>query len=160
MKDEIKELITKIDTTANTVKELKTSSRHLAATYDYLTFAKAWLGKTLGELGEPTPYQNDGKRVSVEDIEPVANHTESIFSLTGSLISDVDNLRQYIEELSKTVFELTETNKNTLTQKANIYSANCFSDLTRAKMWLGFELGRIRDMKSNNGPVTVGSQKA
>jgi hypothetical protein len=88
MKNQIKELRVKIDSLSQLVKELKSNyegttckepccaghlSKETEKTYDSLILAKAWLGKVLGELGEETPYANDGKRKTVEDIEPAAD---------------------------------------------------------------------------------------
>lgn len=97
MKNKVKELRVKIDGIAQLVKELKPitiygvgviPARHfgnhtteigytqqmgnpkeIEKSYDSLILAKAWLGKVLGELGEETPYKNDGKRKNAEDIE-------------------------------------------------------------------------------------------
>lgn len=49
------------------------TSKEIEKTHDSLILAKAWLGKILGELGESTPYTNDGLRELIGDIEPTAD---------------------------------------------------------------------------------------
>lgn len=85
MIEQLKELRISIDAISNLVKKLKPlgpnenplmHGTHLITFEVYeanksLLLAKAWIGKTLGELGQPTPYQKDGDRHSVEDIEPI-----------------------------------------------------------------------------------------
>lgn len=54
------------------------NSHELGKSYDSLILAKAWLGKILGELGESTPYGNDGQRKTIEDIEPTADKAKVV----------------------------------------------------------------------------------
>lgn len=108
MKDQIKELIVKIDGLSQLTKELKPiglknitaeqrkvagyvniNSKEIEDSYDNLRLAKAWLGEVLEELGEETPYKNDGNRKTVEDIEEVADvNTESYNIVITKLPSD------------------------------------------------------------------------
>jgi hypothetical protein len=90
MKNQIKELRIEIDGLAQLTKELKPifieyigeregyqdNSNEIKESHKSLLLAKCWLGKVLQELGEETPYKNDGNRKTVDDIEPVADtHT-------------------------------------------------------------------------------------
>jgi hypothetical protein len=140
MKEKIKELRVKIDGLSQLVEGLYGSQLYLMdienkpkgmslqdytksytemyKCYDSLILAKAWLGKVLQELGESTPYVNDGSRKEVKDIEPAADTYEVKLASTqiGEIkvsypeysdllhmnhIEKVDWLRQEIE----TVFE-------------------------------------------------------
>ena len=85
MQQKIKELRVEIDGLSQLVKGLKPlmangeipcHSYETREAYDSLMLAKAWLGKILGELGSPTPYQKDGNRHTVEDIEKTADRTD------------------------------------------------------------------------------------
>lgn len=57
------------------------TSKEIEKAYDSLILAKAWLGKILGELGDNTPYANDGNRKTVEHIEPAADKAQIVHGL-------------------------------------------------------------------------------
>ena len=187
MKEQIKELRVKIDGLAQLTKELKPielnmddyimsysdlieypnlkknlklHSKEIEKSYDNLILAKAWLGKVLGELGEDTPYKNDGKRKSVEDIEETADVAKNLtVNIDGgweemSHIQRVDWLREEINVLVVKVYDLLtasqiipEIKVKHSRQLLTMYFDSCFRYLSEARMWLGFELGRIRDEK-------------
>ena len=166
MKEQIKELRVKIDGLSQLVKELNFKSfidqinnnkpsHELNKCYDSLILAKAWLGKVLGELGEATPYANDGKRKSIKDIEPTADthfeiNQKHIFGKEQGLISEeylnfnhiekVDWLRQEIQHITYVVYQICVTNS-----KTRFHSETCYRHLCEARFWLGFELGRIKE---------------
>jgi len=131
------------------------NSNEIKKAYDSLIFAKAWSGKLMSELGEATPYANDGKRKDVKDIEPTADvATRFAFSEDGSVytlgyenknhIEKVDWLRQEIStlvEVSKLI-----TIKDA-TREFAIARTNIYTHLCEARFWLGFELQRIREEK-------------
>jgi uncharacterized protein (DUF342 family) len=128
------------------------NSKEIEKTVDSLLLAKAWLGKTLQQLGEETPYSNDGKRKTVEDIEPtkdVSNHKEDVKNLDWNErehIEKVDWLRQEIQLVLDQVIMIGE-----IDLPVTVYNDIVFKQvavhLTEARFHLGFELGRIRDNK-------------
>lgn len=145
-------------------------SHEINKTYDSLILAKAWLGKVLGELGNPTPYQNDGKRKDVKDIEPTADtatkHPEFITQKMGEIqvssvkgsdwllkthIEKVDWLRQEIQKVIDNKLSLEdytpeeEELKREPARNEYFYEIMYQQYLTEARFWLGFELGRLRD---------------
>ena len=128
-------------------KEL-VQSGELAKCYDSLILAKAWLGKVLGELGEPTPYANDGKRTDVNSIEPTADTSDDSRDAYSSVIDwssanhieKVDWLRQEIQHITYVVYQICVTNS-----KTRFHSETCYRHLCEARFWLGFELGRIKE---------------
>lgn len=126
----------------------------LNKTYDSLILAKAWLGKVLGELGESTPYANDGQRKTVEDIEPIADTHRGIKHLEEkgnwntdyNHIQKVDCLREEIEKSSK---EFTVIHLKLPVEVPNpLCVNNFFTHMSEARFWLGFELQRIRENES------------
>lgn len=168
MKEEIKELRVSIDGLAQLVKpmvvvqgvdihgvKLKFQSIEIGETYKSLILAKAWLGKVLQELGESTPYANDGSRKSVEDIEPVADKATNLFEISNFLeywgkdfnnlfhIEKVDWLRCSVEDLIQEVIKLDLKG----TRELAIARTNSYTHLCESKIYLGLELGRIRDSK-------------
>ncbi|TXG79209.1 MAG: hypothetical protein E6R13_10225 [Spirochaetes bacterium] len=139
------------------------NSKEVQKAYDSLILAKAWLGKILGEIGESTPYANDGNRKDVKDIEPAADKMNPVtnrvsvseepvvhpynhfvtFSRTQwqdkSHVEKVDWLR---EELNKVFLEF-KTIPLTGLQFTTVMSFE--QHIQEARFHLGFELGRIRD---------------
>jgi len=132
MKEQIKELRVKIDGLSQLTKELKPltflssvdnsrdyNSPEIEKAYDSLILAKAWLGKVLGELGEATPYKNDGNRKTIGDIEPTADR-----AITTQTIHTGNQSREFA-----------------------IARTNSYNHLCEARFWLGFELQRIKESK-------------
>jgi len=166
MKQRIKDLRVTIDGLAQLTNELKPihkcgieecdlcliNSQEITDCHKSLLLAKAWLGKTLQQLGEETPYANDGKRKTVEDIEPtkdVSNHKEDVKNLDWNErehIEKVDWLRQEIQLVLDQVIMIGE-----IDLPVTVYNDIVFKQvavhLTEARFHLGFELGRIRDNK-------------
>lgn len=126
--------------------------------YDSLILAKGWLGKFLAELGAENPYKSGYK--TKEDIEPTAdvslpitlakqlNTTKPIGSSVEEMnhIEKVDFLRTEIEKvigeakiLSDGTFEFKPSRESAIAR------TNAYNHLCEAKMWLGFELSRIKE---------------
>lgn len=170
MENQVKELRVKIDGLARLTKQLKPitldekysffkkphdeNSKEIEKAVDSLYLAKAWLGKVLGELGTETPYKNDGKRKSVEDIEPTADvypkeieghKIGTTWRIEGlnrepNHIEKVDWLRQEIKKLSGKISCLPDND-----YRLDLYEERAEQYLDEARFWLGFELGRIRE---------------
>lgn len=117
-----------------------------------LLLAKAWLGKVLAELGEETPYKNDGNRKTVEDIEPTADKstlTEVYYKMNAqfnvkTLFNDENNVigessRSYIEKIDWLREEIEKC------IKLSFGSPEADKCLTEARFFLGFELQNIKE---------------
>lgn len=153
-------------------KWIMVNSKEINQAHDSLILAKAWLGKILGELGNPTPYQNDGKRTDVNSIEPTADTAKfDVLTEKGEImpinkdgyhignfanlnhIEKVDWLRQEIEKISKNELssgDMTEEEHQYIKDnpdcgKLYFYETMYQQYLTEARFWLGFELQRIRE---------------
>lgn len=142
-----------------------TQSNEIQKCYDSLILAKAWLGKMLGELGEATPYANDGNRKEVKDIEPAADTYEVKLATTqvGEIsvsypeysallgmnhIEKVDWLRTEIEKVINEVKQIGNApNPPMLNREISIARTNAYNHLCEARFWLGFELQRIKENK-------------
>jgi hypothetical protein len=172
MKEQIKQTRVRIDGLSQLVRNLKpfkynVNSKDLGSLnsdevlncINHLLLAKAWLGKMLGELGEATPYANDGKRKSVEDIEAAADrfkvpqliqvgNNKSFNDLVH--VEKVDWLRQEIKNLVEyvqsdfhgSVFNHTSQKP---TREFAIARTNAYTHLCEARFHLGFELQRIKE---------------
>jgi hypothetical protein len=168
MKEEITNLRVQIDGISQLVKELKPfkvsdeidmskeenkffyedfNSSQIEKAYDSLILAKAWLGKILQELGESTPYANDGQRKTVEDIEPTAEHVKILEANykpweEKTHIEKVDWLREEIKNTMNRTPNFSKEYPEVELEQRFVYKYLC-----EAIFWLGFELGRIRDGK-------------
>lgn len=177
MKAQIHELRTRIDGLAQLVKSLDGNSlmvvdvnkkasdwpiidpsEHLKDCHKSILLAKAWLGKILEELGEETPYKNEGNRKTVEDIEATADKSnEPLFPPYDTIkdgirgmtyIEKIDWLREEIQkvfkELSNVGFSFQDLAQNNKYTHLNVYQ-NSLNYLTEARFFLGFELQRIKE---------------
>jgi len=167
MKEQIKQLRVKIDGLSQLTKELRSNknssnwrafhTRETEKCYDSLLLAKAWLGKVLEELGEPTPYANDGNRKTVEDIEPAADKAKEVTDypiapdnwgegpVTASHIEKVDWLRQEIEKIQKEAHNIQDCG----TPISGLLAWNfVYQNLFQARFWLGFELQRVKESEN------------
>jgi hypothetical protein len=133
----------------------KWNSQEINKSYDSLILAKAWLGKVLGELGEETPYKNDGNRKTIEDIEPTADTSNKWISyedwlfetkeITRTHIEKIDCLREEIKKINNQVKEqlhFVESERMLLLERVEQY-------LSEARFWLGFELQRVKENEQN-----------
>lgn len=139
------------------------STKEVEHCHDSLILAKAWLGKILGELGEQTPYKNDGKRTDVNSIEPTAD-TKAYFDnqippkveneelIERNHIEKVDWLRQEIDKVLSNQLSMEDyTPEEQHLKEAPATGKECWYEtkyqecLIEARFWLGFELQRIRE---------------
>lgn len=131
MKEEIKNLRVRIDGLSQLVLDLEVKDHQIQQCYDSLILAKAWLGKVLGELGEETPYKNDGNRKTVEDIEPTADtefkgivkiaRNDSKAFIDMNHIEKIDWLREEIKNIINSLPDLQEYVDNLIDE---FYKAN------------------------------------
>lgn len=143
MKDQIKNLRLGIDSLAQFTGNIHT---------DTLFFAKAWLGKLLGEFSDsPSPYK-DGKK-SIGDIEPTSDRfiqeespVDTIFSTRDwdpmNKVERIDYLRVSIGKLSEIVRVLTDLPSS---REAAICRTQAWVYLCEARFYLGFELESMRE---------------
>lgn len=162
MIEQIKKLRVEIDGLSQLVKELGLChwilndclivGNEKQRAYNSLILAKAWLGKILEELGNKTPYESDGNRHSVNDIEPTADKSNVIEALNWkglNHIEKIDELRQKIKNIIFSIQvlkqELQDFLDNEVSIECNIARTNCYNHLSEARFWLGFELSRIKN---------------
>jgi len=161
MNTEIKNLRIQIDGLAQLTKELKPiytpgfskkdsfkNSKELLKATDSLFLAKAWLGRILGEIGETTPYINDGNRKTLEDIEPTADKhkfsgevKDVCFQQDWQImehIEKVDWLREEIKDIIDNTEDFSENIDYIELEQGFVYKYLC-----EARFWLGFELERV-----------------
>jgi hypothetical protein len=132
------------------------NSKEINKAYDNLILAKVWLGKILGELGEDTPYKNDGNRKNIEDIEPVAdvvvNGCSPFYNYENAThIEKVDWLREEIKEIIEDIKVLSYKISGSLNRSRDMILSNnnVYQHLSEARFWLGWELSRIKQENNN-----------
>lgn len=142
----------------NTVDKLQ-GSRELSLVKTQSQRAMMWCGNYLKYSGEgANPYAgNDGKRKNKEDIKPMFDATESTLHenvLSEGQIFVVDQLRQILAKKLDEVITVSSEHhlKMSVSREfeSNDISINdCLSNIrngiAEARMWLGMELGRLRD---------------
>ncbi len=137
------------------------NSPELIDAENFLRYAKGWAGKLLGELGDETPYKNDGKRKAVSDIEPTdSRNTETPFAKISngsyqlpnghkvniglSHTERVDKLRTIVEELANVIRKL-DHGFHLDTREKSSCRTNIWTCLVNARMSLGFEMERYKE---------------
>lgn len=135
-------------------------SRELSSVNTSVQKAMMWSGTYLKFSGTgENPYaKQDGHRETLKHIEPMFDATNAILTkdiLDGGLIFTVDKMRTYLQEQLDALMEyMTNTERlaekeinytNTQLVNTNMCMFNIYTNITEARMWLGMELGRIRD---------------
>lgn len=131
-------------------------SRELSLSKTSSQLAMMWTGNFLkfSKLGDNPYAKNDGSRKTVDDIQPLFDETDRTLDLidgTNSLISLIDELREYLDRLLSEFqeywimididFEDQHQEFSTMNSGMNIINY-----ISETKLWLGMTLGTIRDM--------------
>lgn len=119
------------------------NTTYLYNSSENVRLAKAWLGEILNEMGFETPYLPVS---SIDEIQPRTD--EAVRKETQKdktkleLINDYrTHLNDILEHLRLFGLELSETYDYLVME----HFKNAYSDLIRAKFFLGFEIGYMRD---------------
>lgn len=160
----IKSFRNEIDKLINSIKLLR-SSREVSLTNTSLQLAFSWLGEALKETGSQTPYVNsenpgnaiieptadhlEGNDLSKEFSEIDQTHTARVKYMRGAIQKVLDSFKKYGDEVL-------------LTSPAcmTLALADSYKALKEAKIWLGWELGRIKKEKEGtflptNVPLSI-----
>jgi hypothetical protein len=142
----IHEFRVEADTLSKQIKMLP-GSPEVTKANNSITMVKCWLGKLLGQLGEETPYKNDGKRKEIKDIEPAADSATTVGKVPTNQVEAIDTVRERITALLKNFNELVQdSNPETISPLVILVCIE--QHLHECRFWLGLELGRIRDSHS------------
>lgn len=145
-----------IDLTLNSF-HLILPSREVSLAKTSLQLGFSWLGESLKYLGSTSPYIESENPAS-NKIEPLADHTES--NLSGEFYkieqTQTARIKCFRQELSAVIKNLKENVSNNVI--LNRDCENCLNyalkALVETKMWFGWELGRIRDLKEGKNTQT------
>lgn len=145
------ELRLQIDKFMNTIKFLQ-SSREVSLAATNLQRSFSWLGESLKSSGSPSPYVSSDNP-SVATIEKRADHNPDDIldgwdSIEHNQVSRVKFMRSVTQGL---IDQFREKRKNS--ESAGKEYDQCldqsFIALKEVKIWLGWELGRLRDLEIN-----------
>jgi hypothetical protein len=144
--------------TVNTVIGSKLPTRYkqseeINKSISSLLMAKAWLGKVLEFIGEKSPYKTNYKNANEIDLPSdtveeiwkgwsVGDNAQEIRKLNH--IEKVCWLRNKIEEQTQKIIEL-KNHKHFSNKEVKIAINSVFIHSSESKMWLGFELQRLKE---------------
>lgn len=138
----IKKLREAVDFVMETAEKNKTSGESTLA-WRSLQMGKAWLGKALEALGtSPNPYPPSE---TAKGIPPTADVNKAKDIRLAP--KDPDGYTQYLNEIRIQVQDLVNQVsyfKNSNSNPFNEAIANSVNHLTEAKLWFGYELGRVK----------------
>ena len=139
----LKEYRVKLDKIQKVMSAL-TPSREISISITSIQNGKMWLGKTLEYLGQDNPYPNS-KDASNTKIEPTSDVW--IGDLERELngiahIQKVKQLRKELTDIYEEIKSIKDIDFETLTFHTIV---NSWNYIVESNMWLGMELGRIRD---------------
>lgn len=152
----------------NTIEKLG-KSRELSSVKTSAQKAMMWTGTYMkfAKLGDNPYAKHDGNRETIEHIEPMFDATNDTLTkdiLDKGLIYTVDQMREYlgaqIDALMKymtDVDRMQQTEQNLTPEEiihTNMCMFNIYTNLTETRMWLGMELGRIRE-EGENAPEVI-----
>ncbi len=148
MEEKIIEMRLACDRLAHAMDPYKDASDLMFAARECMLFGKAWMGKMLGIIGTPSPYANDGKREGIKDIEPTAEQYkwaegETYAELEDSYVKILDRMRQEIADIVKDVDDIALSKGG---RKAELMKENIYTNLCEGRFYLGFEMGRLREL--------------
>lgn len=144
---------------ANTIDKLP-RSRELSTTKTTAQKAMMWCGTYAlhAKLGDNPYAKHDGKRETIDDIAPMFDATSDVLAksiLEKGLIYTVDQMREYLaKQIDALMGYMTDKDKLHMQEMSmspteiihtNMCLFNVYTNLTETRMWLGMELGRIRE---------------
>lgn len=151
----------------NTLEKMR-RSRELSSVKTSAQKTMMWTGTYMkfAKLGDNPYAKHDGNRNTVADIEPMFDDTNDTLSkeiLDKGLIYTVDQMREYIgKQLDSIMAYMTDVDRmheiemNFTPEEiihTNMCMFNIYTNLTETRMWLGMELGRIRE-EGEDAPET------
>lgn len=130
---------------------IQSDSDEIKQAWRHLQLAKAWMGKTKGILGDPSPYTPAETVATIPPTNAVANI--QLTTPSGDHLADVNYLRGKIDALiNKQVKrydngDLFPSKDNRISLYQVITSTvQIWVHLNNASIFLGLELGRIREV--------------
>ena len=152
----------------NTIKVLEKKyypegrgSRELSTTKTSAQKAMMWTGTYMkfAKLGDNPYAKHDGNRETVADIEPMFDTTNDTFTkdiLDKGAIYTIDQIREYLDKQTSALVNYVASGEDSKVyvdnglspeelMQASMCIFNIHQNLTETRMWLGMELGRMRD---------------
>lgn len=161
----IKDIRLRISRYQNSISLLE-QSREISLVKTNLDRGFAWLGKTMEFLGSTTPYVQSENPDS-KAIEPTADITQTTLSqewviLDNTQTAKVKDFRHRLQDTINNVESIMGSlyiNGNGVAgRKPVIAIEQAFISLIDAKMWLGWELGRIKQVSEKMAILSGGAK--
>lgn len=148
----IKDIRLTLDKFINSVRFIR-QSREVSLTHTSLQRAFMWLGEALKASGSASPYVTS-EDPSVKTIEPQAEKTKDTLMDRWTILEDTHTARvkDFRFIIQEAINGFKEWRKNA--ESAGHSYDECLNQswvaLKEAKLWLGWELARIRDIQENS----------
>lgn len=156
--ESIVELRLIIDSFINSVPFLH-KTREVSLTHTNLQRAFMWLGMVMKEMGGETPYVNS-ENPQNDIIEKQAEKSESTLIERWKSIEDTHTARvkdfRWVIGQAIGHYKHFESGDNIYKGKYSSYLWQSKLALMEAKMWLGWELARIKQEKESKGQLSSG----
>ena len=148
MEQIIKKIRQELDGLAKVTASLP-PTREVSLAKTSFEISKMMLGKVLSEIGAANPYP-ESKNPGSQTIEPTADSiTPFLLNPEHTHISHVKEIRQHADRLCNEMWDLiTPSVPGTGIEKFFLFRGEAFIECQKAMMWLGMELGRIRDVEN------------
>lgn len=141
--------------TYNTLEVMSLNSRNLSIIKSKIEESAMLAGKLLELSGQgENPYaEKDGTRISVEDIIPTHKNTFDVYDraiMDKGHIYVIDEMREYLQReisglMNKETLSMLDSDDEEVEFIAMSIVLGLHKNLLTARMWLGKELGRIRN---------------
>lgn len=121
-------------------------SREIALVITNMQEAKHWLGKVLGELNEENPYKNSSNPANTiidEQAEKTAATPAFEVNTWEKLVETIKGFRQNIQSL----IDAYAQDRVIHVKNSGVFYHQSWMKIQNAKMWLGWELDRLREVK-------------
>lgn len=141
MEEKIKEIRVQIDAAFQLTGMLR-SSREVALAKTHFQEAKMSLGKVLGYIGAANPYP-ESKNPNSPVIEKTADTAINTKLPHQDIVANIKAVRQLADTISHSLEILVLPADRS--DKCQLFYEDCFLQVNKGMMWLGMDLGRIRD---------------
>lgn len=123
-------------------------SREVALAYTSCQLSKMWLGKCLAAVGTDYPYKESKDPSTGNYIAPTADEGIT-WTMEGSVIEIIKIFRASIDKVIEKLKEIQSSALPAVGLDFFPAHTQAITYLTETGMWLGMELGRIRDLEDS-----------
>lgn len=148
MEEKIRNIRVSLDSVF-TLAGMLQKSREIASAITSFEVSKMMLGKVLSTLGTPNPYP-ESKNPASPKIEPTAEKSAPMnWGEELDHTARVKHLRSLADKICSEIAEVVEKEgaQSDPHWTRTVFAEDAYLECQKGMMWLGMELGRIRDQK-------------